>query len=83
MPPASSSAGPSARKGLLGPRGLKAAPRKAGPSQYAGASGSGSSGLGRTGPSAKGGDEGYLYLAGVKDMSKRVGEFSVSYITPQ
>lgn len=75
MPPTSSTTGASARKDIFSARGLKpVAPRRSGglTNNQAGPSGSG-----RVGPAAKGGDEGYLYLAGVKDGSKRVGEFSV------
>lgn len=81
MPPAASTAVPAARKGIYSARGIKpSAPRKSGAGGASGSgSGGGPSGSGsRIGPAAKGGDEGYLYLAGVKDGSKRVGEFSVS-----
>lgn len=39
-----------------------------------------SAGGGGRGPAAKGGDEGYLYLAGVRDASKRITEYSVSLL---
>jgi hypothetical protein len=79
MPPTSST-GAAARKGIFSARGLKpVAPRKSGGISNNQAGPSGSS---RTGPAAKGGDEGYLYLAGVKDGSKRVGEFSVCSLFP-
>lgn len=33
----------------------------------------------RAGPSARGGDEGYLYVAGVRDASQRVSEYRVGH----
>lgn len=71
---------PAAKKGIFSSRGLKppASRRPGGVSLTASGSGSGSGAGLRSGPAAKGGDEGYLYLAGVRDGSKRVGEFSVS-----
>ena len=61
---------PAPRKGLLHVR----APKITGPARRTvpGAGGGG------RGPAAKGGDEGYLYLAGVRDASKRITEYSVS-----
>lgn len=73
MAPSSTTPGPSARKGIFSARGLKlSGPRRSG--------GTAISTGARVGPAAKGGDEGYLYLAGVKDGSKRVAEFSVSHM---
>ena len=58
------------RKGLLSVR----APKITGPARRTVPSGN-------RGPAAKGGDEGYLYLAGVRDASKRITEYSVSHLS--
>jgi CDK-activating kinase assembly factor MAT1 len=63
---------PAPRKGLLHVR----APKITGPARRTVPSAGG----GGRGPAAKGGDEGYLYLAGVRDASKRITEYSVSLL---